>query len=380
VSKARRDLEKKRRREKRKSKGIGIGTVRGLESALLSLQNLDTPEPKTWPGACHPVLARPDHLKYEIAGVIGKAGRPAELCKQLERQLQQGLLSPIESIDHWGMEEFLSHGMPDGSYHPIDAFLGSAGDRFPPAAREQLLLWKQARIGIFHVGDVADDTVALREWDPVSQCYRGAAFRAIALNIGGVEFYREQKGLANVTYVAPWVPERDLYCVMGYGLAVPKEFAPAMELLVRGMRNLAAVTLPLPWKAGRVAQKQCLEEWRRRDWHGWMQERVSFPFTAVVFFENGRTDFARIDRMITKDAAQAREMGMYFGGLTHANEALGAGATAMTPIDVGSRTSMAFAEYHEYRRLVGPASRRVADGSRLGDPRGGVSGSGLGRR
>jgi len=40
----------------------------------------------------------------------------------------------------------------------------------------------------------------------VGERYVGPPFRAIALNIGGVEFYRPKKGLANITYVAPWAP------------------------------------------------------------------------------------------------------------------------------------------------------------------------------
>jgi hypothetical protein len=358
VSKARRHEEKKRRREKRKSKSLTFEAARKLDRVLSSLKrHLDVPTPETWPGACHPSLARPDEVKFEIAEAVQKAGRPHDLSRQLERQLQQGLLGEIPDIDHWGMEEFLWHGMPDGSHHPIDAFVRSAGDQYPPEAREQILRWKLARIGLYHIGDVADDTVAMREWDAVGQEYAGAPFRAIALNIGGVNHYRSQKGLFNVTYVAPWAPERNLYFAMGYGLSIPKELTAPMEYLVRGMRDLPAATFPLPWKMGRVAQMQCLEEWRRRDWHGWMLERLQFPFMALAFIGKGRTAFVRIDSMITRNAIEARQIGLYFGGQIDREEALAAGGTALSPIDLRSPSAVAFAEYQQYRKLVGPAPR-----------------------
>ncbi|HEX3314677.1 MAG TPA: hypothetical protein VHR72_07275, partial [Gemmataceae bacterium] len=258
MSKARRDEAKKRRREKRKSKSIRGGSPGVLGGILASLgRQLELPGPACWPGACHPSVARPDHVKFEIADVLNKSGRPSDLCGQLERRLQQGLLGKIPDIEDWGMEEFLWHGMPDGSYHPIDAFLHAAGDRFPPEARQQILRWKQARIGVFHVGAVADDTVELREWDAVDETYVGASFRAISLNIGGVGFYRSQKGYCNVTYVAPWAPEQNLFCAMGYGLALPRAGAPPLEYLVRGMRDLPTATFPLPWEIGEAVRAQC---------------------------------------------------------------------------------------------------------------------------
>lgn len=358
MSNARRHEEKKRRREKRKSKGGGAEAAQNLNRTLASIERMiGVPIPQTWPGACLPSLARPDLVKFAISEAIQKGGRPRDMCRQLERQLKQGLLGAIPEIDHWGMEAFLWHGSHDGSYHPIDAFLRSSGERFPPEAREQVLLWKQARIGVYHVGDVADDTVRLREWDVGEDRYVGDWFPAIALNIGGVNTYRSTRGLYNVTYVAPWAPAQNLFCAMGYGLSVPKDMIAPMGILVNGMRNLSAATFPLPWKMGRRLQMQCLEEWQRRDWHGWMQDRLRFPFLAAASLNNRRTAIARIDSMLTKSADESRQMGLYFAGQIDREEALAAGGTALVPIDIGSPSAMAFAEYHEYRKLVGPAAR-----------------------
>ena len=92
---------------------------------------------------------------------------------------------------------------------------------FSPAQASQLALWKQARIGFFEVGAVADDLVSLRELDAITHRPAGSWVRAIALNIGGVNHYRSEKGNVMVTYLAPWSQDENIFCAMGYGLFVP---------------------------------------------------------------------------------------------------------------------------------------------------------------
>src|SRR5262249_38354264 len=141
--------------------------------------------------------------------------------RELEYRLSKGLLAFLPELDHWAMEEFFWHGLPGDYWHPIEAFLEHAGARFPPAAQEQLRRWKEARIGLYEIGDVANDTVGLREYDPVRQVFVGPAFRAITLNIGGVNVQREHPGKFLLTHVAPWRPEECIWCGLGYGQAVP---------------------------------------------------------------------------------------------------------------------------------------------------------------
>ena len=101
----------------------------------------------------------------------------------------------------------------------------------------QLARWKEARIGCHEVGAVADDMVSLREVDVFTGRPVGDWVHAIALNIGGVNIYGPEKGKINLTYLAPWSPERNIFCAMGYGMFLPpKELAGAAPL-VRGMRT-----------------------------------------------------------------------------------------------------------------------------------------------
>src|SRR5437016_2695346 len=62
-----------------------------------------TPEPVTWPGACDASLARPDLIKQELAefAIHREPGRAK--CRQLERDLANGLLHGIRDLNHWGM-------------------------------------------------------------------------------------------------------------------------------------------------------------------------------------------------------------------------------------------------------------------------------------
>ena len=257
------------------------------------------------------------------------------------------------------MEEFFWHGLPGESWHPIDRFLQASGNRFSPAQASQLALWKQSRIGFFEVGSVADDLVSLRQIDAITHRPVASWVRAIALNIGGVNHYRSEKGKVNVSYLAPWSPDENIFCAMGYGLFVPASQLDIVTPLVTGLRAITAVTFPLPWRAGKAAAKSFLEQWRQRDWVAYMTSHVSCPFLANIADSNGARQFM-VSRLLTKTVAEYQNSGLYYEVLTRPPQACG--ASAIYPLDHETATATAFAEYREFRRLAGPppaAHRRI---------------------
>ncbi|HEV8059837.1 MAG TPA: hypothetical protein VGP68_08190 [Gemmataceae bacterium] len=349
MSNSQRRDEKKRRREKRLAKRDRA--KENLDSILRTLQRQSSfSEPRSWPGAADPSLNRPDRIKFELA-TFAEKGPGRDLCRQLERQLKQGLLDFIPEIEHWGMEEFFWHGLPGNPSHPIDQFLQAERDRFPAAARMQLARWKNAQIGCYEIGAVADDLVSLREVDVLTGRAVGPWVRAIALNIGGVNIYGPEKGKLNLTYLAPWAPDENIFCVMGYGLFLPREQLATVALLVSGLRSIQAVTFPLPWRAGKVAARQCFEQWRERDWFQFMATHVRCPFAAALMANEG-PELSTIHRLITQSTAEARHDGLYFAMDDKAK--LACGATAIFPLDFDSPNAIAFAEYREFRRIAGP--------------------------
>jgi hypothetical protein len=151
----RKDEEKKRRRAKRLEKKRDrpaspplAGPLADLEVALRTLQRqLSFPPVSDWPGGCDPSLARPDLVKFEMATWATKQPPGDARSRQLEYDMAKGPLAAVPAIDHWAIEEYLWHGVPGDDWHPIDAYLAHATDKFPAPARAQLGLWKQARFG-----------------------------------------------------------------------------------------------------------------------------------------------------------------------------------------------------------------------------------------
>jgi hypothetical protein len=279
--------------------------------------------------------------------------------KQMENLLQKGLLGFLPEMDHWAWEEFIWHGLPGDTWHPIDAFLEHKGDAFPPPAREQLRRWKEARIGFFEVDDVQDDTVGLREWGPIHDTL-GSPFRAITLNINGVNVYRQARGRVMLTYVAPWLPAENLFCGLGYGMTLEKQSAaPAIHLL--GLRHPEVVCRPLPWKVSRSAREQYLRQWRDREWHAWLGEQMRFPFLAVVMLPEGPA-LKEVGELTPSTPEQARQFGIYFAVPMERQEMLAAGATTIMPVDVTSVNMAALAEYRAYRDIVGPPPGTIGRG------------------
>jgi hypothetical protein len=329
---SRRDEEKKRRRQKRLSKrrdretppgkpvageeefGSPVQEHEDIDRALRALRTMEQEmrigPPPTWPGGCDPSLDRPDRIKYELATFATTRPPGAAKCRELEERLKKGVLSQLPELDHWAMEEFLWHGLPGDTWDPVEAFLEHAGARFPPPAREQLRLWKQARIGLFEVGEMEKDTVWLQEWDPVQQASIGGSFRAITLNISGANAWRSARGRFLLTHVAPWQPEQGLYCGMGYGTHVD---LPGTALMANflGLRHLAVAATPLPWRESGAARKEYLRRWRQREWHSWMEEHLQFPFHAFVGVPpHGEMEIREVRSLLPSTAEQARNFGI----------------------------------------------------------------------
>jgi hypothetical protein len=282
-------------------------------------------------------------------------GPGAAKMRELQHRLSKGMLSELPQLDHWAMEEFLWHGLPGDSWHPVEFFLEHGGARFPPAARDQLRLWKQARIGLFQVGEVASDTVSLQEWDPVRRAHVGEPFRAITLNVAGVNVQRSARGQYLLTHVAPWRPEEGLYCGMGYGTVLDSR-RTALGAMFLGLRHLDVAATPLPWKQNTAMRNEYLGRWRQREWHSWLEDHLQFPFQAFVPIPpRGEIESREVRGLMPSTAERARLMGIYFEVPSADDEqVLVAGGTAIAPVDITSPNRMALEEYHAFRKLAGP--------------------------
>ncbi len=362
MSKQRRDEDKRRRRQKRQEKrqardkssekpelpGDSDRILRSLK------QQLNVPEPRSWPGGCDPSLVRPDLVKADLGQFATERLPGREKLRQLEAGLKKGLIEFLPELHAWAMEEFLWHGLPGDAWQPIDAYLAQAGDRYPPAAAQQLRLWKEARLGIFEVGAVVGDTVLLREYDPVQGTVSATPMRAVTLNIGGVNVYRGRQGNMQLTYLAPWVPAENLFCGLGFGTTVPRELV-GLLLPFLGLRHPEAVCRPLPWYKNPTATQEYLREWRHREWQGWLEERVTTPFLALIPTRPDKPhDIRQVNRLLPSPADLARQFGVYFEVEHTPGDVLIAGATSVTPLDVTSANRLALAEYHAYRQKSGP--------------------------
>jgi hypothetical protein len=352
---------KKQRRKKRlekRAREVRANAARPVEQLDQVLQtvgrHLAVPEPVSWPGGCDPSLARPDLVKLDLAEFALGRSPGREKAKQFEDGCRKGLLHSLPEVDHWSWEEFLYHGRPGDSWHPIDAYLAQAGDHFPPAAVMQMRRWKEARLGLFEIGQVENDTLTLREWDSVRRAPAGPPLRAITLNIGGVNTMRGQHGNILFTYLAPWLPEVNLYCGMGYGRTATKGSCDYL-LLYLGLRHPDVIGRPLPWNESRAAGDEYLRQWRERDWYGWLGERLVFPFPALVGTPpRSEPRLLEVQGLLPSTAEAARQYGIYFDvPWPEEKTSLAVGGTLVTPMDVTSRNRLVLAEYHAFRDWVG---------------------------
>jgi hypothetical protein len=352
-----RDRKKKQRREKRKKERQRRDARRPLHEADRALADLaelaKVPPPDTWPGISDPSLARPDLVKFDLATFVTE-NEPGRSKYRLHGQrLGRGPLGKLPQIEGWAIEEFLYHGAPGDPWQPIDAYLDWAGERYPLPAREQLRLWKEARIGVFEVGEVRDDLVELQEWDPVSQVPLGSPVRAIALNIGGVNTHRQSRGRVALTYLAPWRPSEDLFCAMGYGITLDKGEADPLAAYLE-LRHAEPAATPWPWNRDRATMEDYRRRWRHREWHGWLAERLRFPFLALVATPpRGKLRLREVKGLMPSTPEQAQQFGVYFE-IPTGDEMMVAGGTAINPLDITSAACAALAEYQAFREWFGP--------------------------
>ena len=297
---------------------------------------------------------RPDHVKFIYATYVSEREPGQSKMVQLEKAFQQGPLGMIPEINHWAMEEFLWHGSPNEPWHPIEAYLDFVGDHLSEAGREQLLRWKEARIGFYEVGKVRGDTVVLQEWDPVSKSPTSEPFRAISLGIGGAGFFRRHRGHLTLTYVAPWLPAEGIFCSMGYTIMSKKDEAGPFELLLN-LRMPALVAEPLPWERSAAAKRKHLKTWKERDWLPWLEERLEFPFRALMLTSPDRSEFkvSQVTGLLPLDTGETRQFGVYVEVPVEDGIHM-VGLTNLTPLDISSPNWMPVTEYRAYREQVGP--------------------------
>jgi len=279
--------------------------------------------------------------------------------KQLEEGFRKGVLGHLPDIEHWAIEEFFWHSLPGDRWQPIDAYLAATGQRLAPAAHEQLRLWKEAKLSLLEIGEVRDDLAELRAWDPYLRTPSGPWLRAIALNIGGVNSYRQSLGRITLMYLAPWAPQEELFCAMGYGAVVPKHEV-SLLLPYLGLHHPEILCRAMPWKVSPSAESDALRAWRSREWHSWLGERLQFPFRALIRMPQDQTPALRtVPRLLPSTPQQARDFGIYFEVPLDDGEVGAIGATAVCPLDVKAPNLAALREYSAYRERVGPPPRMV---------------------
>jgi len=300
------------------------------------------------------VRRQPDRVKFIYATYVSEREPGRSKMAQLERAFQQGPLGIIPEIDHWAMEEFLWHGIPNDSWHPLEAYVDFVGDCLSEAGREQLRRWKEARIGFYEVGKVQGDTLVLQEWDPVLQSSVSEPFQAITLGIGGAGLFRQYRGHLLLTYVAPWLPAEGIFCSMGYAIMPDKHEAAIFELLLN-LRMPGLVAQPLPWATNASARRHYLMTWKQRDWLPWLEERMEFPFRALIAVppHGKQLRAVQVTGLLHLDADQSRQLGVYVQ-VPAGRGIKVVGLTNLGPLDISSPNWMPVAEYQAYRQQVGP--------------------------
>jgi len=342
-------LRKLKQREKRRVVADQPdGLVRTLQEIAKQIEAGPVVE---FPGACHASVSRPDMVKLAL-GMFTRAQEPGRSkLKQLERQYRVGKLDFLPDLDHWAMEEFFWHGLPDDSWEPLEAFLQQEGDQFPSDARQQLRRWKEAELKVLEIGEVRDATVRLRPWNLCESRPDGAWFRAIDLSISGVNLYRSHAGSITLTYVAPWAPEEDLFCAMGYGGIVPKQRSDEF-LLPSYLSDARLACARWPWQVDTRSEREYAATWRQRDWQSWFEQRVTFPFQAVLASNTGFSVHF-VEDIVRVPSQTARQVGIYF--TVRCDDAkLLVGGTAVMPLDMSTPNAATFAEYRAYRDIAGP--------------------------
>ena len=356
---SRKNREKRRLRQRQPKHALPSPSSQNAAASAMAFfrdfeTHLKTPEPTIWPGACDASLERPDLVKAEFAAFALDKKPGTSKFRQLRHGVEAGLLAKFPDLDHWAMEEFLWHGLPGDDWSPLEAFLAQAGNRFSAQAAAQLRLWQEARIGFFEVGPVEDNLVILREWDPAAMMTPGPEFKAISLNIGGVNIYRTHLDEIQLTYLAPWALEQNLYCAMGYGTTLPPEVTP-MLLPLLGLRTPEAAARAVPWKATPTSFSEHAKIWRQRAWQDWLAAGLKFPFEAVICMPNDDLEIFQAEGLVPGTPEEVETTGIYLIGTVDRDDSeVVMGATNPVPWDFTSPNAWLLAEYRAYRELVGP--------------------------
>ena len=307
--------------------------------------------PGSWPGGRCPETAQPDVLKYDLATFIKGRHEGRIRLRRFEDNMQRGLMRMLPEVDHWVTEEFLWHGMPGDDWCPIDAWLSARRETLSAVACEQLRQWKQARLGLFQAGEVSNDTVSLREWDIDQKQPTGGSFRSIDLGIPGVNLYREHAGKVLLTYIAPWNSESGISCALGYGIMVLEARAEMLTLHVN-LKSPAIVSEPLPWHSGYAAEQEFQKQWRGRDWPRWLEERLAFPFTAILHEPQKGSVRHEVTGMAPVPSSYQDSMGVYLE-INEETSVIIAGASSLRPMDLTSRNARVLSEYCAFREVAG---------------------------
>jgi len=138
---------------------------------------------------------------------------------------------------------------------------------------------------------------------------------------------------------------------MGYGMILAKAYF-ANLLMPQCLADPQVACSRWPWQADPRSEREHVTEWRRREWQRWFEQRVAFPFEAVVLTNEGPA-LHTVEDIARGTPEQARRMGIYFG-IRCSGMKLGAGATAIYPLDLSTPNAATFAEYRAYRDLAGP--------------------------
>ncbi len=353
---SRRDEAKRKRRQKRAAHSARREVEPSLRRVLTNLKEaIAIPEPARWPGASTPELERPDHIKAHYGDWLSRREPGKSKMQQLENAMVQGPIGYVNSIEHWAMEEFFYHGIPGDSWHPIDAYLERHGERFTPAGQVQLRRWKDARVGLYRLGGIHDDTLELQEWDPIADGAVGPTLRAISLCIGGVNAFRGREGRFIASYVAPWAPEQNIVCEMGYSAILPHSDRIRLASHL-GLRHPDIAARPWPWTANRSARHTYLQRWAQREWQGWLQERFVFPFHAFIPMppHGERLALAPVTGLVPNTATDAQQFGIYFIVDLDKNKGMVCGATNIKLFDLTSPSLGPLSEYQTFREWAGP--------------------------
>ncbi len=299
------------------------------------------------------MLEHPDDVKFRLA-TFSTYCRPGKPRFQMFREnVAIGPLGDLPDISSWAVEEFLYHGVPGRSWHPVEAYLDHMGQGMSEEGKDRLRLWKQARIGFYRIGEAEGDHVWLQEWDWQTKRLCGPPMRCISLAIDGVNSLIASAGSLLLSYVAPWRPEEGVYCTMGYGAMYSDEQTSLTRMLL-GFRSPEVAAQPLPWRTDPAARRHYLSVWERREWYSWLKDKLAFPFHALAIVPPD-TDYIeiRLDDMPPESAFDAKQFGVYARGMS-GDTAYVVGLGNLIMPDVTDPRFMPLREYSAYREEVGP--------------------------